>query len=116
MTSDGKDAERKRKLHGAVKALGRAIDDGHPEQIIYQLKVAEWLLMSDDVRAPPPPPPPALGTLLDITRVMALTGYSKSRLRHMGHRLAGYWKSPTGKVGWWSGPLLAALGILSDAL
>jgi hypothetical protein len=49
--------------------------------------------------------------LLDIAAVSQKTGYSKSRLRHMGKTLAGYWKSPTGKVGWWSGPLEASLAM-----
>jgi hypothetical protein len=116
MTSGGNDDERNRKIDRALKAAIRANDQGQRGDVIYQLKVAEWLCLPDELVAPHPPPAPELGNLLDITRVMELTGYSKSRLRHMGHRLAGYWKSPTGKVGWWSGPLLAALGIVSDAL
>jgi hypothetical protein len=116
MTSDGNDGERNRKIDRALKAAIRANDEGHRSDVIYQLKVAEWLCLPDELIAPHPPTPPARGTLLDITRVAELTGYSKSRLRHMGHQLKGYWKSPTGKVGWWSGPLLAALGIVSDGL
>ena len=93
----------------AVQALHDAAVGGRDNDVIYQCKVLEWLCMPDDLMTPPPPPPS--GTLLDITRVSELTGYSKSRLRHMGHKLAGYWKSPTGKVGWWSGPLEAELAL-----
>ena len=63
--------------------------------------------MQEDLSEPPPPP---RGVLLTIEQVSKATGYSKSRLRHMGQRIAGYWKSPTGKVGWWSGPFEAANG------
>jgi hypothetical protein len=110
MARDDNEDARIRKVAHALKAAIRANETGHRGDVIYQLKVAEWLCLPDELMAPPPPPQ-SLGTLLDITRVSALTGYSRSRLRHMGHKLAGYWKSPTGKVGWWSGPLEAALGL-----
>jgi hypothetical protein len=110
MTSDDNEDEQKRKVHRALKAAGRAYDEGHLSDYYYQLKLAEWTCIPNDLR-PPTPPPQERGTLYDITTVSELTGYSKSRLRHMGHKLPGYWKSPTGKVGWYSVPLKAALGL-----
>lgn len=37
---------------------------------------------------------------LDVRAVATLTGYSVSRLRAIGHKLAGYKKWPDGKVTW----------------
>jgi hypothetical protein len=105
-TADGK---WRAKIMRELEATRDAVDRGRRNDVIYRLRRAEALCMQEDLFEPPPPPP--RGVLLPIEEVMKITGYSKSRLRHMGHKLAGYWKSPTGKVGWYSGPLEAALAV-----
>jgi hypothetical protein len=95
------------KLAREAEVLRDAALSGRCNDVIYHCKVLEWLCMPDDLMAPPPSP--ELGKLLDITTVAELTKYSKSRIRHIGHTLPGYFKFPTGKVGWWSGPLEAAM-------
>jgi len=102
------DRGRGAKISRELDAARAAYEQGQRNDLIYHLRVAEALCLQDEVAEPPPPP---RGVLLPIDEVAKKTGYSKSRLRHMGHLLAGYWKSPTGKVGWYSGPLEAALAL-----
>lgn len=99
-----RDAKIQHELEAALEAHAR----GRRNDVIYHLRLAEARCVQHELFEPPAPP---RGVLLTIDDVSKKTGYSKSRLRHMGHRLAGYWKSPTGKVGWYSGPLEAALAV-----
>ena len=108
MHSDTPDGRWRAKIKRELEATRDAVDRGRLNDVIYRLRRAEALCMQEDLSEPPPPP---RGVLLSINEVMQITGYSKSRLRHMGHLLAGYWKSPSGKVGWYSGPLEAALAL-----
>jgi hypothetical protein len=106
MHGDKGERARRAKITRELDAARLAHDRGRRSDLIYHLRVAEALCVQDELDEPPPSP---RGVLLTINDVMKITGYSKTRLRHMGHLLAGYWKSPTGKVGWYSGPLEASL-------
>jgi hypothetical protein len=108
MHGDKGDRGRRAKIARELDAARDAHEHGQRNNVIYHLRLAEALCVQDELIEPPPPP---RGVLLSIEDVMKMTGYSKSRLRHMGDKLAGYWKSPTGKVGWYSGPLEAALAV-----
>lgn len=109
MHSETEDGKWRARIMRELEATRDAVDRGRLNDVIYRLRRAEALCMREDLAEPPPPP--TRGVLLSIEEVMKMTGYSKSRLRHIGHKLAGYWKSPTGKVGWYSGPLEAALAV-----
>jgi hypothetical protein len=108
MHGETQDKRRLAKIAREVEALRDAQDRRRVTDVIYHCRVIEALCMQDVLYEPPAPPQ---GVLLTIDEVSKKTGYSKSRLRHIGHKLAGYWKSPTGKVGWYSGPLEAALAV-----
>jgi hypothetical protein len=103
-----RESQRRTALFRELEATRVAYERGRRVEAIGHLRLAEALCVHDELVEPPPPP---TGVLLDIDAVSQKTGYSKSRLRHMGKTLAGYWKSPTGKVGWWSGPLEASLAL-----
>lgn len=102
------DARRGAQIRHELEAALDAHARGRPSDVIYHLRLAEARCVQEELFEPAAP---RRGVLLTIDEVGKKTGYSKSRLRHMGHRLPGYWKSPTGKVGWYSGPLEATLGL-----
>jgi hypothetical protein len=58
------------------------------------------------VNPAPDPAPVEPGDPLEIGDVAKLTGYSESRLRHMGDTLPGYKKWPSGKVTWFKNLLV----------
>jgi hypothetical protein len=108
---------RKRAILRELDAARDAIDQRKMLEVIARLRLAERLCEDEELGAelPPPPAPVTSPVLLDIKAVSKLTTYSVGRLRHMGNTLPGYYKSPTGKVGWWQHLLIAGLLMLESS-
>lgn len=81
-----------------LDAARAAVDRGALFEAIGHCEAAkaQCLQIAD---TPAPPAKVAPDEALDIRAASALTGYSVSRLRHMGHTLAGF-KKWHGKVTW----------------
>ena len=82
-----------------LDAARAAVDRGALFEAIGHCEAAkaQCLQIAD---TPTPPASTAPDEALDIRAVSTLTGYSVSRLRAIGHKLAGYKKWPDGKVTW----------------
>jgi hypothetical protein len=90
-----------------LDAARAAIERGAVVEAIGRLELGKQLcgrLAAPDTAAAEPT---EADEALDIKAVSALTGYSVSRLRHMGKTLPGYKKWPDGKVTWWRRRLVA---------
>jgi hypothetical protein len=107
---------RKRAILRELDAARQAIDQRKMLEVIGRLRRAERLCLDEELGEDPAPPPApvAAPVLLNIEAVAKITKYSVSRLRSMGKTLPGYYKSPTGKVGWWQHLLVPSAPISED--
>jgi len=98
---------------GALAAAAAAVERGAYAEAIGHLSVGKQQCVELATPAAPVVPPPVAAVEpdepLEIQAVSTLTGYSVSRLRHMGHKLPGYKKWEDGKVTWWKRQLVAGI-------
>jgi hypothetical protein len=83
-----------------LEAARAAFERGALVEAIGHLDLGKQLCGRLAVPALTPSDATAPDEALDITAASTITGYSVSRLRHIGHTLPGYRKWPDGKVTW----------------
>jgi hypothetical protein len=83
-----------------LEAARTAVERGALVEAIGHLEVGKARCLQLAEPPPPPPPPHERDEALDIRAASLVTGYSVSRLRHIGHTLPGYKKWENGKVTW----------------